>query len=243
MTPLLLVALLLGPAAKEEEQPKLPVVDVTEKDLKQPPPPTFVPAVPKDEEVKEPQVSVMGGGTVVLGTAAPSSMEPLARVAVDWNLAGVERALEAHVEADFTGLPDAQIALSSARDFRALEMSMGLSYHASEKLSASGYCETGFASRLSDGTPEPKTSAPLWSSCGIWFADKGEHRARLRIGVGPDERLGWGWTLAAHIKGSIRLVERSSVGVTVLVRAILGLETPVGQKQRVNVVKIGRAHV
>lgn len=226
-----LLALAAGSLFAQEPRP--PVVDVSEADL-QP-----SPAPPTEDTLKDPQVSVVAGATVVLDTfGSEAAVKPFASVMVDWNLAGKDRHLDAFVQADYTGLPDAQVTLTDPGDFDALMIELGGSYRPSTKVSASGYCSGGFASRFFEGVVEPHTSAPLWGSCGLAFRDRGEHRARLRVGLGPDERLGYGWTMAAHVKGSIRLtgIGGSRVGVTLLADAILGLETPVGQDQRVNVI-------
>jgi len=163
-------------------------------------------------------------------------------VSVDWLLwqrRGSPQNLGAYTEATFMGLPDAEVKLQSAADFDALEMTMGATVRPLEGLSASLYGEGGFATRFSDGVQDPVTSAPMWSSFGLSFTDRGDSRARLRVGIGPDERLGFGWTMAMHVKASIKLPMGDKFGSTVMVRAILGLETPAGQTQRVNVISAG----
>lgn len=204
--------------------------------------PTEPPAEPPAEDTfKDPDVSVAAGASIILdtfGTGETSSVTPFASVWVDWILAGKQRPVAAFVQADYTGLPDSQVTFTSVNEFDAVMIEVGLSYRPAAAVSASGYCSGGFASRFTRGVVEPHTSAPLWASCGLAFRDRGDHKARLRVGLGADERLGFGWTMAAHVKGAIRLsgIGDSRFGVTLLADAILGLETPVGQKQRVNVI-------
>ena len=168
----------------------------------------------------------------------PTDYTGLLSLAIDWPLTtSKSHPLLAHVDADYTGLSDPEIVLEDARDFNAIEFSLWASVRPLEAVSASLFCEGGFATRFASDVAEPKTSAPLWSSCGLAFWDDGDSNARLRVGIGPDERLGFGWTMAVQVKGSIRLPfpeAMKGLGGTFILRSILGLETPVGQKQRFN---------
>lgn len=197
---------------------------------------------PDRDSLKDPVVSVVGGANMSFGSEVPTSTTPFAAVTVDWVLWQCKdnpQNVSAFVEGTFMGLPDAEVKLESAADFDALEVALGASWRPLDGILASLYASGGFASRFSDGIQEPVTSAPMWSSFGLSFVDKGDTRARLRVGVGADERLGFGWTMALHVNASIRLPIRDKFGSTVMVRAILGLETPAGQTQRVNVITAG----
>jgi len=179
---------------------------------------------------------MLAGTQTTLGTTGRGPVRPFVRVAVDWPV--VQR-LNAFAEADLTGLPDSQVRLTTAKDFDAIEMSVGVNWRPSTKVHAAGYCEAGFASRLETDGRQPREGAPLWASCGVWFREKaGGHGGRLRIGLGPDERPGWGPVPTAHVKGSIKVLTRGNGSVVLSVRAVLGLaRNPYGH--RTNVITAG----
>lgn len=195
---------------------------------------------PESPEDRAPDVSLVLGGLVSLGTTADIKVDPLARVLVDWKLAGRQkkRPLYAHVVADLTALPDSEIQLHDASTFNALEFKLGLTYKPIMSLAASFICEGGFASRFEEGITQPVTSAPLWGGCGVYFVDRGDSRGRLAVTLGADERLGYGWTMAVQVDGQLRLASWNKVGVTLIVNCILGLESN-PTRQRVNIVRAG----
>lgn len=187
-----------------------------------------------------PEVTILAGTQTTLGTEGRGPVRPFARVGVDWTVAGTARPVVMFAEADLTGLPDAQMRLDQPSDFDAIEMEVGATWRPSMRVRASLYCEAGFASRIQTADHRPVESAPLWTSCGVAFRERGGHAGRLRVGAGPDERPGWGPVLAAHVKGSVRLASYGNVGMTLAVRAVLGLQmNPYGR--RTNVITVGVA--
>ena len=194
-----------------------------------------VPPLTPVEPMPPPDVAVVLGGMTVLGQGE-TIVEPFARLFVDWQLAGRRRALHAHVVADLTALPDSELRLDDASTFNAAEVAFLVRYKPIPRLAASAFVEGGFASRFPRDALRPVTSAPLWASFGAYFIDRGESGGRFKVGVGPDERLGYGWTMAVQAAGMVRLVGIGDFGVTLMIDFIGGLESnPTGQ--RVNVVR------
>lgn len=185
-----------------------------------------------------PRMEIFLGGIVSLGPTAPTSVEPMARLTVDWTIAGEKHPLKAHITGELTALPDQLLDLTDAATFNAVELALAMSYRPSVKVSAAGYCEAGFASRMHDGLVQSATSAPLWGACGLRFEDG---RNRLTVGLGRDERLGSRWTWAATVSGAARVVGMGPVDVVLTVSAVLGLERDPASGQRNNVVRVGTA--
>jgi len=179
-----------------------------------------------------PDVTILAGTQVTLGTEGRGPVKPFARVAVDWNIAGTTHRTDAFAEADLTGLPDSQLSITKPSDFQAIEMVAGMNWRPTTKVHAALYCEAGFASRMETPDRKPAEAGPLWSACGVWFRERlGGHAGRLRIGVGPDERPGYGASLAATVKGSVKLIGVKGGGAHLTVRAVLGLErNPYGRR-------------
>jgi len=196
---------------------------------------------PEPQKEREPtEVSVVLGAVTALSTADNNperSVKPIGRILVDWPLAGWKRPMGVFVLAEITSLPDSEFTLANVGSFNSFEMSGAVWYDPIPSFAGSFYCEGGFASVFSTNAVSPTTTAPLWSGCGVYFEDKSTKLGRLKVGVGPDERLGYGWTMAIHVVGQLRVLDYSNMGLTLLLNSILGLESnPTGQ--RVNVIRI-----
>jgi len=226
---LLLIVLFLGISAFPQEEPTA-AEPLVHHDVIPP-----VAPEPVDEPMPPPDVAVVAGGMTVLGQQK-TVVEPFARIFVDWQLAGHKRALHAHVVADLTALPDSELRLNDVSTFNAAEVAFLVRYKPIPRLAASTFVEGGFASRFPEVAMRPATSAPLWASFGVYFLDRGASGGRFKVGVGPDERLGYGWTMAVQASGMIRLFGVGDFGVTLMIDFIGGLEAN-QTGQRVNIVR------
>lgn len=203
--------------------------------------PPFAPLpVPTPTPTPEgPSISVVAGGQVLLTSGdAEKPFKALGRILVDWPLAGTERPMGALVVAEVTALPGRELSLSDSKSFNAVEVSGAVWYNPIPKFYGSFYCEGGFASAYSDAVG-PNTNAPLWAGCGVYFEDSGTKLGRLKLGLGPDERPGYGWAMAIQVMGQLRLVEYENLGVTLTLRAILPLEENPITRQRTTVITAG----
>lgn len=191
------------------------------------------------------RVRVLAGGTVGLMTGGEAKVEPLARVAVGWDVWRGDRPIAANVVADFIATPGDAVNLADPASFRALEFSLGISWRVVPSVAASAYCEAGFSSRLETRGNEPRDEAPKWGACGARFAAETRH-AYLQVGFGGDQRLDGRYVPAVTVSGALDLYESDDgrlegTSLSLVVRAVLGLDHSINAPQRRDIVTAGVA--
>lgn len=198
----------------------------------EPPPPTM-------------RLSVLAGALVSLSSDTDTAGAPLARVAVDWDLAPGVRTPDMFLTADFTALPGETVSLGDPETFRALEFELGIRERPFKSIAAWLYAAGGFATRLPDN-PEPLVRTARWLGGGLEFRSRrGDF---LRVGLTADQRFDGRFRSAVSIAGAVELYEEKGGAlrggkVSLVGRALLGLDyaSARGAPARHDIVTVGLA--
>lgn len=197
------------------------------------------------------KVSAQLGGSVAMSSSASSLLTPIARLNASGPLAvgnvDITKLPILHVEGELSALPGDTISKDAGlsgtlAQFKALEFTIGISHRVSQWLplnngkqsvATSVYVEGGFATRL-DNELKARDKAPRYGCAGLRFDEK-MSSSFLKTGICLDQRLDGKYNITTTITALATPFEfGSGAGVSIYVKAILGIDASTSTRPELN---------